>query len=70
MQLIEKGHGPDLDDLRWGEDVHIVPITDDPDDPDMILFGIHDFTRDCYCHPRIQEQCYGRTLVLHSEAVN
>ncbi len=70
MQLITPDMTVDADDPRFGDDVHIVPVSEDQKDSDYLSFGVHDFVRDCYCHPKVQEQCYGRTLISHREAVN
>ena len=60
-------HRVDDDDPRYGEDIHLVPAIEDGD---YYSFGVHEFNRKCYCHPQIQEQVWGRTLVIHSEQVN
>lgn len=70
MQLIEKDCEPDADDPRYGDEVHIVPCKDHPTLPNHLSFGVHDFHSDCYCHPEVREQVFGRTMVIHREAVN
>jgi hypothetical protein len=70
MMLITPDMSVDVDDPRLGDEVHIVPVVEDQKDPDWLSFGVHDFVRDCYCHPKIQEQCYGRTIISHSATVN
>jgi hypothetical protein len=61
---------PDVDDPRWSDEAHIVPVSDHPLMPGYITFGIHDFIRDCACHPKIQDQVYGRTLIVHRTEVH
>lgn len=56
----------DPDDPRYGADVHVVPVKKDAGD---LSFGVHEFTRECACHPAVQPND-GRTLVIHSEKVN
>lgn len=70
MQLITPDMSVDEDDPRYGDDVHIVPVVEDHKDPETLSFGIHDFVRDCYCHPKVQEHCGSRTIICHQAAVN
>jgi hypothetical protein len=71
MVMLGQDQTPDSDDPRYGDEVHIVPIAVvKREDGEYYEFGIHDFKRDCYCHPKVQEQVFGRTLVIHKEMVN
>ena len=70
MMLVTPDQRPDSDDPRYEQEVHIVPVVTDPKDENYYTFGVHDFTHNCYCHPKIQEQVHGRTLILHREVVN
>jgi hypothetical protein len=70
MQLITPDMTGASEDPRFGDDVHIVPVVEDPKDPNILSFGVHDFITDCACHPRVEPQCNGRTLITHSAAVN
>lgn len=70
MVLITPHMSVDADDPRFDQDVHIVPVFEDPEDPYRLDFGVHDFVRGCVCHPKIKEQCFGRTIISHQAAVN
>jgi hypothetical protein len=70
MVLITPDMSVDVDDPRFDDEVHIVPVVVDPKDPDRLSFGIHDFVRDCVCHPKIQNHCGGRTVIKHRAVVN
>jgi hypothetical protein len=70
MVLITPDMTVDVDDPRYDDEVHIVPVTIDTKDPDYLSFGVHDFKRDCYCHPKIQKHCGGRTVIKHRATVN
>lgn len=70
MQLITPDMSVDEDDPRYGDEVHICPVVEDPKDPKYLSFGVHDFVKECACHPKIQEQCGSRTIITHSAAVN
>jgi hypothetical protein len=70
MVLITPDMRVDENDPRYADEVHIVPVKVDKNDPTWLTFGIHDFVRDCYCHPKVEEQCLGRTIVTHSATVN
>lgn len=65
--MVDAGTKIDPDDLRYGEDVHIVPVTVEKEE---ISFGIHEFEKNCYCHPKVEEQVWGRQLVIHTDRVN
>ena len=67
MELVCKGSKVDLDDPRYADECHIVPITEDEEE---IRFGAHEFTRQCYCHPKVENFVNNRTLIMHREAVN
>src|ERR1035437_7256205 len=69
MVLITPDMSVDVDDPRYDQDVHIVPVEEDPNDPCYLSFGVHDFVRNCVCHPKIQERCGGRTIISHQAAV-
>ena len=49
---------------------HIVPIDENKVSEDCVSFGFHDFVRGCVCHPKIQVQSFGRTIISHRAAVN
>lgn len=34
---------------------------------DEILFGVHDFTRNCICRPKIAEDEHGDEIIVHQE---
>lgn len=70
MQLITPDMSVDPDDPRWDQEVHIVPVTENPEKPLSLDFGVHDFVRNCACHPKIEKQRFGRTIISHQEAVN
>jgi hypothetical protein len=70
MQLITPDMRVDEDDPRFGDEVHVIPVIEDKNDPMHLDFGVHDFVRECVCHPKIQEQCGGRTIIAHQSAVN
>jgi hypothetical protein len=70
MQLISPDNPIDHDDPRYDDEVHIVPVVTDPRDPEMLSCGVHDFIRECYCHPKIHPQCGSRTIICHQAAVN
>ena len=67
IQLYTDGMKVDEDDPEYDQDVHIVPCFENGDD---LSFGVHDFTRQCCCHPRVDDNTYKRNLVIHSERVN
>jgi hypothetical protein len=69
-QLITPDMRVDEDDPLYDDEVHIAPVSEDQKDPNFLSFGIHDFVRDCVCHPKIQEHCGSRTLITHQTAVN
>lgn len=69
-QLITPDMTVDADDPRFDGEVHIVPVSEHPDDPYRLEFGVHDFVRDCTCHPKVQPQCFGRTIISHRAVVN
>jgi hypothetical protein len=60
----------DADDPIYGDDVHIVPVVEDKKDPTYLSFGVHDFVRDCACHPKVEPRAGGRTIISHSAMVN
>ena len=70
MQLITPDMSVDPDDPRWDQEIHIVPVTENPEKPLNLDFGVHDFVRNCACHPKIEKQRFGRTIIRHQEAVN
>lgn len=55
------------DDDRYDFEVHIVPVTEEKG---MFVFGLHDFTRRCYCNPEIRPRARGREMVMHRETIN
>jgi hypothetical protein len=55
---------------EYRHEFHIVPVDESKVSDGCVSFGFHDFVRDCVCHPKIQVQCFGRTLVSHRETVN
>lgn len=70
MQLITPDMTVDEDDPRYGDEVHVVPVVEDKKDLTNLSFGVHDFVRDCCCHPNIQERCGGRIIIAHRSEVN
>jgi hypothetical protein len=70
MQLITPDMTVDADDPRYGDEAHIVPVSENQADPDYLSFGVHDFVRDCACHPTVETRCGYRTIISHSAAVN
>lgn len=70
FELIPPSRRVDSNDPLYADEVHIVPIYDDPEIPNRMVFGVHDFTEACPCHPTRQEQVHGRTMILHREATN
>lgn len=66
MELV-CGDLPSLDDPRYEDVAHIVPV---PEEADVMNFGVHDFTKDCCCHPKVEHFVHNRTLISHREAVN
>ena len=71
MVMLGQGQTPDSDDPRYGNEVHIVPVeVVEKEDGQYYSFGVHEFTYECFCHPEIQDQCHGRTLILHKEKLN
>lgn len=69
MQLITPDMTLDADDPIYGDDVHIVPVVEDKKDPTYLSFGVHDFVRDCACHPKVQDGL-SRTIITHQAAFN
>lgn len=70
MQLITPEMTGAPEDPRFGDEVHIVPVVEDPKDPTVLSFGVHDFVRECACHPRIEPKSNGRMIIAHQSAVN
>jgi hypothetical protein len=70
MQLITPEMTGASDDPRFGDEVHIVPVEEDPKDPTHLCFGVHEFVRECACHPRLQQKSSGRMIIAHQAAVN
>ena len=66
FQIVPKVGEFDRDGL-YGDDINIVPCTETPEE---ILFGIHEFTRECCCHPKVSRLDGGPTLVIHTDQVN
>lgn len=56
----------DPDDPTYADDVHVVPMTEDGL---HLSFGVHVFTRNCICHPQVNEGL-ARNMVIHSERCN
>lgn len=54
-----------LDSAR--HEVHVVPCEDHKQDKELITFGMHDFTRYCICHPRIERDGFDKEIVIHEE---
>lgn len=67
MELIPPEKRPDVDDPRYGSEVHIVPVVDVGE---YHSWGGHEFEESCYCHPEVRKQVYGRTLIVHKDTVN
>ena len=55
------------DDPRYEDDVHILPIIEGGE---TLFSGVHEVNRNCACHPRVQPQVHGRTMIFHSEKVS
>ena len=73
IELVTEGMRVDADDPRYENEVHIAPVKETGDKDFAYTFGHfghHEFTRQCSCHPRIENRVGGRTLVIHSERVN
>ena len=43
---------------------HVLPYNDDGD---MLSFGAHEFTRNCFCRPRIDVNLRGDVIVIHED---
>lgn len=43
---------------------HVVPYWEEGD---VMRFSVHDFTRSCYCRPRIEFDDHGYELVIHGD---
>lgn len=67
IQILTEGMQVWDDDPMFGDDVHVVPCREEGDD---LMFGPHDFTRECYCTPAVQPNVRGKNLVIHSAVVN
>jgi hypothetical protein len=57
-------------DPRYELDVHIVPCSQLDEGKLDFDFGVHEFTRECCCHPKTEPIAHGRTFIIHREAVN
>jgi hypothetical protein len=55
----------DPDDPRFEQEVHIVPFTEEDDE--WMTFGLHDFTRECCCKPRVETQVNDRDKIIHND---
>jgi hypothetical protein len=64
------GEDTDLSDPAYGPDIHIVPCDPIKGNKADLTFGAHEFTRECYCHPRTKPCSPHKTLVLHNGTVN
>ena len=53
----------EADDPAYEGVIHIAPDTHR--ESQVIPYGVHDFTLDCFCHPEVK-RIHGCTLVLHS----
>jgi len=64
IQLVTADTGEiDNDDPAYG-DVHIVPIIEDGE---YIMFGCHEFKRNCYCQPEVKIEMDERPMVIHKD---
>ena len=71
MELVTPDNVPDGDDPKYGEDVHIVPcFAEDEGREWEHSFGLHEFTKECACHPKLKKLEGGRLLIIHTERVN
>lgn len=70
IRLYTEGMHVSEDDPEYHRDVHFVPMTPLDDNNDDFVFGYHELTRDCCCHPRVKNRGAGRTHIVHSERVN
>ncbi len=57
----------DSDDPRFENEVHFVPCLEDGDG---LTFGVHDFTKDCCCGPKVEVALGQRDRVIHRERHN
>lgn len=51
------------DDPAYG-DVHIVPVIEDGE---YLMFGCHEFKRNCYCQPELKIELDERPMVIHKD---
>ena len=63
IRLLEHEENISADDPKYA-DLHVVPFTEKDDE---MLFGMHDFTRECVCRPRIEVEPGERPMVIHEE---
>lgn len=69
-QLITPDMTVDGDDPMFADEVHIVPVVEDPKDSTYLSFGVHDFVPNCACHPKVEPQCGSRTIITHTAVAN
>jgi hypothetical protein len=69
LEIITPTTEVDPGDPRYDSMVHIIPFKEEPD-PQRLSFGVHEFVRNCCCHPKIEDRCGGRTIISHSAMVN
>ena len=53
----------EADDPAYEDVIHIAPDTHE--ESQLMPYGVHDFTLDCFCHPEVIN-IRGRTLIMHS----
>ena len=53
----------EADDPTYERVIHIAPDTHQ--ESQVMPYGVHDFTLDCFCHPEVRN-VDGRTLIVHS----
>lgn len=70
FELVTEGMQIDADDPRYDEDVHFVPVSEHPKEKNYLTFGVHTPLRECVCRPKIEENCFNRTQIIHREQVN
>lgn len=68
VELIDREDArPDLRDLA--ADIHILPLSNTSERGDW-GFGAHDFSRRCYCVPKLRPHSEIQTFVVHRNIVN
>jgi len=63
VRIVTEGEQICHDDPAYG-DVHIVPFLEDGE---YIVFGIHEFKRNCCCQPELKIEEGERPMVIHKD---